>query len=57
MAAKRQHRHAVTAASTATGGMRRLLGHRDARIYLGGQVVSLFGDSCLWLAMGIWVKR
>jgi MFS family permease len=36
--------------------MRRLLLHRDARVYLGGQVVSIFGDSCLWLAMGIWVK-
>ena len=46
----------MTVASTSTGGMRRLLGHRDARIYLGGQVISLFGDSCLWLAMGIWVK-
>ena len=47
---------ATSAATGVTGGMRRLLGHRDARIYLGGQVVSLFGDSCLWLAMGIWVK-
>lgn len=36
--------------------MRGLLRHRDARLYLGGQLVSLFGDSCLWLAMGIWVK-
>lgn len=36
--------------------MRRLLGHRDARVYVIGQVFSLFGDSCLWLAMGIWVK-
>lgn len=36
--------------------MRRLLAHRDARIYLGGQAFSLFGDSSLWLAMGIWVK-
>jgi len=36
--------------------MRRLLSHRDARIYVIGQVFSLFGDSCLWLAMGIWVK-
>ena len=36
--------------------MRRILGHRDARIYLIGQVFSLFGDSSLWLAMGIWVK-
>ncbi len=36
--------------------MRRLFGHRNARIYIVGQVFSLFGDSCLWLAMGIWVK-
>jgi MFS family permease len=36
--------------------MRRLLHHRDVRIYIIGQVFSLFGDSCLWLAMGIWVK-
>ncbi|MGH8979835.1 MAG: MFS transporter [Acidimicrobiales bacterium] len=37
--------------------MRRLLRHRDARVYVIGQVFSLFGDSCLWLAMGIWVKN
>ena len=36
--------------------MRRLLAHRDARVYLAGQVFSLFGDSCLWLAMGIWAR-
>jgi MFS family permease len=36
--------------------VRRLLAHRDVRIYLAGQVFSLFGDSSLWLAMGIWVK-
>jgi MFS family permease len=36
--------------------MRKLLAHRDARIYLSGQMFSLFGDSSLWLAMGIWVK-
>jgi MFS family permease len=36
--------------------MLRLLRHRNARVYLTGQVLSLFGDSCLWLAMGIWVK-
>lgn len=29
---------------------------RRARVYLVGQVFSLFGDSCLWLAMGVWVK-
>lgn len=36
--------------------MRRLLAVRDARIYLTGQVFSLFGDTAMWLAMGIWVK-
>jgi MFS family permease len=36
--------------------MRRLLAHRDARIYLAGQSLSTLGDSALWLAMGIWVK-
>jgi MFS family permease len=36
--------------------VRRLLAHRDVRVYLAGQVFSLFGDSSLWLAMGIWVK-
>ena len=36
--------------------MRRLLSHRDARVYLGGQTLSVIGDSALWLAMGIWVK-
>jgi len=36
--------------------VRRLLAHRDIRVYLAGQLLSLFGDSSLWLAMGIWVK-
>ena len=36
--------------------MRQLLARRDARIYLTGQVFSLFGESCLWLAMGVWVR-
>jgi hypothetical protein len=36
--------------------MRALLTHRNARLYLSGQVMSLFGDSALWLAMGIWIK-
>lgn len=36
--------------------MRGLLAHRDARLYLAGQTFSLLGDSCMWLAMGIWVK-
>lgn len=36
--------------------MRRLLAHRDARIYISGQSLSVVGDSALWLAMAIWVK-
>jgi MFS family permease len=36
--------------------MHRLLRHRDARVYLAGQTLSVIGDSALWLAMGIWVK-
>jgi MFS transporter len=34
-----------------------LLSHRDARIYLAGQILSVLGDNALWLAMGIWVKQ
>jgi MFS family permease len=37
--------------------MRELLGIRDARVYLGGQVCSLFGDSALLLVLAIWVKE
>jgi MFS family permease len=36
--------------------MRRLISHRDARIYVAGQSFSVIGDSALWLAMAIWVK-
>jgi MFS family permease len=36
--------------------VRRLMAHRDARIYVAGQSLSVVGDSALWLAMGIWVK-
>jgi MFS family permease len=36
--------------------MRRLLAHRDARMYIAGQSLSAIGDSALWLAMAIWVK-
>jgi MFS family permease len=33
-----------------------LRSHRDARIYLSSQALSLLGDNALWLAMGIYVK-
>ncbi|WP_406332449.1 MFS transporter [Streptomyces sp. NBC_00203] len=36
--------------------MRRLLAHRNARLYIAGQTLSTFGDSALWLALGIWIK-
>jgi Na+/melibiose symporter-like transporter len=36
--------------------VRRLLRHRDGRIYLTAQGLSLAGDNALWLAMGIYVK-
>lgn len=35
----------------------RLFAHRDARRYLIGQVLSLFGDSSMWLVCGIWVQK
>lgn len=36
--------------------MRALLRHRSARLYLIGQIASLFGDTALWLAVAIWIK-
>jgi MFS family permease len=36
--------------------MRRLFALRNARLYLIGQTLSLFGDTALYLALGIWVK-
>ena len=36
--------------------MRRLLGDSRARRYLSAQILSLIGDSAMWLACGIWVK-
>jgi MFS family permease len=37
--------------------MRRLLARPDARLYLAGQGLSLFGDTAMWLALGIWAKE
>lgn len=37
--------------------MRRLLATRDARLYFAGQSLSLFGDTALWLAAGVWAKE
>src|SRR5947208_8854024 len=36
--------------------MRRLLAHRDTRLLLLGQSLSLLGDRAMFLALGIWVK-
>jgi MFS family permease len=37
--------------------VRRLFSLRDARVYLIGQGFSLFGDTSLFLALGIWTKE
>jgi len=37
--------------------MRDLAKTRDARVYLIGQSFSLFGDTAMFLALGIWVKE
>jgi MFS family permease len=36
--------------------MRRVLARRDMRLYVAGQVLSLFGDSAMWLALAVWAK-
>lgn len=36
--------------------MRALLSDRNGRRYLIGQLLSVFGDTAMWLAAGIWVK-
>lgn len=36
--------------------MRRLLAHRDARLLVAGQTLSVFGDRAMFLALGVWVK-
>jgi MFS family permease len=36
--------------------VRRLLAHRDARLLLAGQTLSVFGDRAMFLALGVWVK-
>lgn len=37
--------------------LRALLSSRDARVYLVGQSLSLFGDTSMFLALGIWTKE
>src|SRR5438309_8627254 len=36
--------------------MRRLFADRDARLLIGGEALSMFGDSAMFLALGIWAK-
>jgi MFS family permease len=36
--------------------LRRLLADRDARLLIGGEALSMFGDSAMFLALGIWAK-
>ena len=36
--------------------MRRLLRHRDGRIFLAGWSISALGDSAMFLVLGIWAK-
>jgi len=36
--------------------VRKLLTRRDSRLFLGGQLVSMFGDWALVLVLGIWAK-
>jgi MFS family permease len=36
--------------------VRRLLAHRDARLLIVGQTLSVFGDRAMFLALGVWVK-
>ena len=36
--------------------MRRVLRNRDARLLLAGQMLSVFGDRAMFLALGVWVK-
>lgn len=37
--------------------MKALLADRDARFLIGGQTVSAFGDSALWLVAAVWVQQ
>jgi MFS family permease len=37
--------------------MRRVLARRDMRLYVAGHTLSVFGDTALWLALGVWAKQ
>jgi MFS family permease len=36
--------------------MRRVLSHRDARIFLAGWTLSVFGDWAMFIVLGVWAK-
>src|SRR3954468_9234992 len=36
--------------------MREVLGHRDARIFLAGWSLSVFGDWAMFIVLGVWAK-
>src|SRR3954451_4794055 len=36
--------------------MREVLGHRDARIFLAGWTLSVFGDWAMFIVLGVWTK-
>jgi MFS family permease len=36
--------------------MRRVLGNRDARIFLAGWTLSVFGDWAMFIVLGVWAK-
>jgi MFS family permease len=36
--------------------MRRLFSYRDARLLIGGQTLSAFGDWAMWIVLAIWMK-
>jgi MFS family permease len=36
--------------------VRKLLSYRDARLLVGGQTLSAFGDFALWIVMAVWMK-
>jgi MFS family permease len=36
--------------------MRRLLSYRDARLLVGGQTLSAFGDWAMFIVLAIWMK-
>jgi MFS family permease len=36
--------------------MRRLLSYREARLLIGGQTLSAFGDWAMWIVLAVWMK-